>query len=207
MKPRLLTVRLGQSGKEMDLLFSHSSPSRQSYEEGPKRDIMFHFTKNIKYQKGFTLIELLVVISIIGLVSSVLLIAINNTRIKSRDTKRKADLKQLNSAINFYYNNNGYLPRNSSGWCTTISNPSNGWGDAFQADITSGVIKYMAKVPLDPKLANQVGDYFYSNDNNTQGRFALCAVLEQSSGATMSTNRNMSGCANWTNAYNYCISQ
>ena len=60
-------------------------------------------------QKGFTLIELLVVIAIIGLLASVVLLALNSARSKSRDAKRVADVRQLASALELYYNdNNGY---------------------------------------------------------------------------------------------------
>ncbi len=60
-------------------------------------------------QKGFTLIELLVVIAIIGLLASVVLLALNSARQKSRDAKRLADVRQLASALELYYDsNNGY---------------------------------------------------------------------------------------------------
>jgi type II secretion system protein G len=60
-------------------------------------------------QKGFTLIELLVVIAIIGLLASVVLLALNSARQKSRDAKRLADVRQLASALELYFNdNNGY---------------------------------------------------------------------------------------------------
>jgi len=57
----------------------------------------------INKQKGFTLIELLVVIAIIGILSSVVLASLNTARQKSRDAKRVADVKQLQLALEFYF--------------------------------------------------------------------------------------------------------
>jgi len=57
-------------------------------------------------QKGFTLIELLVVISIIGLLASVVLISLTTARLKARDAKRIADFRQLQNALELYYNDN-----------------------------------------------------------------------------------------------------
>lgn len=64
-------------------------------------------------QKGFTLIELLVVIAIIGLLASVVLLALNSARQKSRDAKRLADVRQIASALELYFDaavggSNGY---------------------------------------------------------------------------------------------------
>ena len=58
-------------------------------------------TKN--KQKGFTLIELLVVIAIIGVLSSVVLASLNTARQKSRDARRIADLKQIQLALELFY--------------------------------------------------------------------------------------------------------
>jgi prepilin-type N-terminal cleavage/methylation domain-containing protein len=60
--------------------------------------------------KGFTLIELLVVIAIIGLLAAVTLVSLNRARMKVRDTRRIADIKQLFTALQLYYNANGSLP-------------------------------------------------------------------------------------------------
>lgn len=66
-------------------------------------------------QKGFTLIELLVVIAIIGLLASVVLLALNSARQKSRDAKRVADVRQIVSAAELYYNDaNSYPPAMAS---------------------------------------------------------------------------------------------
>jgi len=63
----------------------------------------------MKKQKGFTLIELLVVIAIIGLLSTLAVVALNNARQKSRDAKRISDVKQVQTALELYYNDaNGY---------------------------------------------------------------------------------------------------
>jgi type II secretion system protein G len=66
--------------------------------------------RNKKTQKGFTLIELLVVIAIIGLLASVVLLALNSARAKSRDAKRLADIRQMSTALELYYNENGGYP-------------------------------------------------------------------------------------------------
>ena len=63
-----------------------------------------------KSQKGFTLIELLVVIAIIGILSSVVLASLNTARLKSRDTRRIADVKQLQLALALYFDSVGEYP-------------------------------------------------------------------------------------------------
>lgn len=67
---------------------------------------MFKKGKN----KGFTLIELLVVIAIIGILSSVVLASLNTAREKSRDAKRISDVKQLQLALELYFDSNNAYP-------------------------------------------------------------------------------------------------
>jgi len=61
-------------------------------------------------QRGFTLIELLVVIAIIGLLATVVLVSLNTARAKARDTKRVADLKQIQLAVEMFYDTTGSYP-------------------------------------------------------------------------------------------------
>ena len=80
--------------------------------------------------RGFTLIELLVVIAIIGLLSTLAVIALNNARQKSRDAKRVSDIKQLQSALELYYNDaNGYPPEAANGEIE---------GDCLSYDVDAG---------------------------------------------------------------------
>lgn len=66
-----------------------------------------------KESKAFTLIELLVVVGIIGLLSSVVLVAVFSGRSRARDGRRKADVKQIQGALELYANaNNGQYPVN-----------------------------------------------------------------------------------------------
>lgn len=69
--------------------------------------------KNFK-QKGFTLIELLVVIAIIGILSAVVLVSLNSARQKSRDARRVSDVRQIMTAMELYYNDNGGYPDQGS---------------------------------------------------------------------------------------------
>ncbi|MEX0917163.1 MAG: prepilin-type N-terminal cleavage/methylation domain-containing protein [Candidatus Paceibacterota bacterium] len=65
---------------------------------------------NKSFTKGFTLIELLVVIAIIGILSSVVLASLNTARESSRDARRLSDVKQIQAALELYFDDKGEYP-------------------------------------------------------------------------------------------------
>lgn len=70
--------------------------------------------KRLSSSQGFTLIELLVVIAIIGILSSVVLFSLNDARSGARDTRRVADLRQIQLKLESYYNDNDEYPADAS---------------------------------------------------------------------------------------------
>lgn len=61
-------------------------------------------------KKGFTLIELLTVIAIIGILASIVVVAVNEPRKRGRDAKRISDLKSMKTALEMYYEQNQKFP-------------------------------------------------------------------------------------------------
>jgi prepilin-type N-terminal cleavage/methylation domain-containing protein len=123
-------------------------------------------------QKGFTLLELLVVISIIGVFSAVISINFNDVRKSARDDIRKADLQQLQVALELYKAQYGYYPAEGCGANSPISpsdTPDNvvwdgssswtgpgthtaSWGnDTGCPEYISGLVPdFIAELPTDP---------------------------------------------------------
>ena len=94
--------------------------------------------------KGFTIIELLIVVAIIALLVTLVIVSLRGSRIDSRDSKRLADLKQIQNAIELYFIDEA-TPRG-------YPVPST-WEEFF-----SILEPYMSGMPTDP---NSSGDYYY----------------------------------------------
>lgn len=129
---------------------------------------------------GYTLTELLVVISIIGLLASVTLSALNDIRAQSRDAKRMADLREIKTAVERYYLENFIYPPEA--WCDSsigsasvscpnmiaAGNVEEGWdtNSTFYTALVGG--GYINDLPLDP-LNNEQHYYYYEPINSDYG--------------------------------------
>ncbi|MDD4412610.1 MAG: DUF1566 domain-containing protein [Patescibacteria group bacterium] len=67
-----------------------------------------------KANKGFTLIEVLVVIVIIGILATLVTVALGATKVNARDAKRISDIKQMQTALELYYNEESTYPPTSA---------------------------------------------------------------------------------------------
>lgn len=136
-----------------------------------------------KKKKGFTLIELLVVIAIIGLLASIVLVSVNSARVKARDTKRIADLKQIQLALEMHYETN-----NSYGG-------TNGLGDVETTECTPlpSSLSNLSSVPTDPKDGSA---YQYGWGGATDENYILVATLENSDNnpLTATSSPTIGGC-------------
>jgi prepilin-type N-terminal cleavage/methylation domain-containing protein len=79
--------------------------------------------KQTTRDKGFTLIELLVVVAIISLLTAVTLASLNTARARGQDAKVLAEYKQIQIAMEMFYNEHGRYPGvgtiNGGNFCIT----------------------------------------------------------------------------------------
>jgi general secretion pathway protein G len=105
----------------------------------------------MKKQRGFTLIELLVVIAIIGLLSTLAVVALNNARTKSRDARRVSDIKQMQTALELFFNDNGGYPTQEGNLGATYTVLcTDGWQATAAGCTATNNTTYMAQVPTNP---------------------------------------------------------
>jgi len=132
---------------------------------------------NVNYKSfGFTLVEILIVLALIGILSVIFFANISAIS-KSRDAKRKADLRQIEKALEQYRSDNGIYPKGSG-----IDNLKNCISSSAFGNSSCETI-YLNKIPSDPKGSSywNSGNYFYyspSSGSMSGGKYYLAACSE-----------------------------
>lgn len=123
----------------------------------------------MQQQKGFTLVELLVVIAIIGLLSTLAVVSLGSARSKARDARRISDIKQIQSALELYFADQGAYPVKAAPALVLGSDTADILTSAgFENDSapTAGATVYMGAVPANFATPATTG-YEYLSDGQT----------------------------------------
>lgn len=123
---------------------------------------------------GYTLLELLVVIGIIALLVTIGLPSFSTAQKKSRDSKRKSDIAEIQQALEQYYSVCGYsYPTIAAGsFYTSINCPT-------------PPISIMPAVQTDPR---GLTPYYCPTPNCTSTGYTICAGLEAETPNTVCRN-------------------
>ncbi|MFA5129781.1 MAG: prepilin-type N-terminal cleavage/methylation domain-containing protein [Patescibacteria group bacterium] len=111
---------------------------------------------------GFTLAELLIVIAVIGLIMAATVFGVMNQIKKTRDAKRKADIRMIQKALEAYFETNRFYPATSSTWLGTCPAFTGVCGtdgaspctlSGFTGYVPDLAPNYIAILPKDPKTS------------------------------------------------------
>lgn len=120
--------------------------------------------KNNRNIQGFTLLEILLVVAIIAILSAIVIVALNPSKMlaNARNVERKSDLKQINSALQQYYIDHREYPITLSDTpneiCYTGSNASSTeitdyCNLAGLVNLSVLVPVYLPAIPKDPQAS------------------------------------------------------
>lgn len=140
---------------------------------------MYRRNKKSNTRRGFSVVELLVVLFIVGLIVSVITVSFRKIRTDSRDSQRMRDLTTLQTAIESFYDTNGYYPfctgeitasycnntdtvgvnTNNSCICTNSEKKAL---SSYHSDFSSlGTLLSPVYIPVIPKDPKDSGDYSF----------------------------------------------
>ncbi len=147
-----------------------------------------------KQHRGFTLIEILIVVAIIAILASVVLVGLGPTQQQGRDARRISDLREVQNALELYYNKYGTYPSDTS-WATLVT-------DLTSSSTAIGV----TQVPNDPTPSKTY--YFESFTGGSS--YVIGAVLESANSSvftgysppSIGVPNGMTDCSK----PNYCLS-
>ena len=115
--------------------------------------------------RGFTLIELLVVVAIIGLLASIVVVALGTARQGGRDTRAIADLRQIQTAMELSYD--------AAGPPNTYPDIDNTWQE-IEDSAVGNIGSFLNPVPTSTGLKK----YFWCDNNSPTDTYKLAVELE-----------------------------
>lgn len=128
-------------------------------------------------RRGFTLLELLIVVAIVALLSSLGAVTVSKQRKKANDARRRADIHELQVALEGYYTDHQRYPDQ------LIFN-----GQPLTS--VDGQTIYLGKVPRDPKNVNPYLYVYNATPSGQAASYDICAYrLETVTGSFCLTNR------------------
>jgi len=124
--------------------------------------------ENNQLDKGFSVIEILFVVLIIIILAGISILALNGQRAKARDAKRIDDIRQVQTALEFYYSDENEYPLVSQpillGGSQAAKLCSKAEGGFVPADtVCNEETLYMSVVPRDPQNNKA---YLYTGNEN-----------------------------------------
>ncbi len=142
--------------------------------------------KNITYDQssGFTLIEILVVVAIVSMLGTIVFASLNSARARARDVRRRADLNQLRTALELYYDSHNQTYPDTAGvfYTSEAGAPESNNGGNW---IPGLVPQYISRLPHDPRAASDHPNppcsglaperYIYSSDGPHYKLLSYCA--------------------------------
>lgn len=112
-----------------------------------------------KSEKGFTLVELMIVITVIAILATIGVVSFTRVQAQTRDTKRKADLRALSTALQAHFTEKNAYP--------TVNGAPGG--------LTGLTPTYIPSLPTPPLTSLQTN---YTYNVNTSNQYTLCALME-----------------------------
>lgn len=120
------------------------------------------FFLKINNESGFSLTELMLATSIISVIATLSAAQFDNVLSIAKDAQRKANIRQVYTALNLYYDNNIQYPITSNSEPTT-----QGWLEMKELLENPEEI-YMPEVPQDPQNTDEYTFKYWSDGQTFQ---------------------------------------
>ena len=135
-------------------------------------------------QSGFTLIELMVIISIIGLLSAVIFLSLNEARVKAKNGKRLAEKSHVATAFSLYrLANNGEVPDSGGTWHCIAPSAESCWRGTYSGldSLVTALTPYLPTLPNNDAYSGEYAHnrIIYTSNITIGGRTGAFIVWPQ----------------------------